>query len=210
MGSPLVLLLVGLSYIVLFGVISLLKREGLSLRFALEAIMVTALVSILTASFGGQTHPVLFLIVLYVVTMRVRLLVDLGNIFARRRRFDWADRLYALALRLWPDISSRFIVQVNQGTLLLQRDRLDEAISLFMEVLSHADQGYLGVKYEAAAYYNLAVAYQRKHMEAGAVQAFNKVIDTWPGSEFAQRAARALEKHRRQIRAVDTGEEESV
>lgn len=196
MSLPVILLLVGLSYIVLFGGISLLKREGLSLRFAIESIIFTLLISGLTALTGWQTHLVLFLFLLYLVTMRSRILVDLGNGFAQRRHFEQADRLYGLALRLWPDTACRLIVQVNQGTSLLQRDRLDEAISLFQEILPQAEQGYLGVKYEAAAHYNLAVAYQRKGMEAAAVQAFNKVIDTWPGSEFARRAARALERHR--------------
>lgn len=197
LSSPLILLLVGFSYIVLFGAISLLKREGLSKRFAFEALIITLIVGGLTALAGVQTHPVLFLILLYLLTMRVRLLVDLGNIFARRGQFELADKLYKLADRLWPDATNRLILKVNQGTSFLQQKKLDEAITIFNDILEQAEQGYLGVKYEAATHYNLGVAYLRKHMDARAAIAFNAVIDTWPVSEFARRAEVALEKHRR-------------
>lgn len=197
LSLSIILLLVGFSYIVLFGAISLLKREGLSRRFAFEALIITLLVSGLTTLTGIQPHPVLFLILLYLLTMRVRLLVDLGNIFARRGQFESADKLYNLAASLWPDTTNRLILQVNQGTSLLQQKKLDEAIAIFDDVLEQTEQGYLGVKYEAAAHYNLGVAYLRKNMDARASIAFNAVIDTWPASEYARRAEVALEKHRR-------------
>lgn len=197
LSLPIILLLVGFSYTVLFGAVSLLKREGLSRRFAFEALIITLLVSGLTTLTGVQPHPVLFLILLYLLTMRVRLLVDLGNIFARRGQFELADNLYNLAASLWPDATNRLILQVNQGTSLLQQKKLDEAITILNEVLEQAGQGYLGVKYEAAAHYNLGVAYLRKNMDARASIAFNAVIDTWPVSEYARRAEVALEKHRR-------------
>jgi len=197
LSSPIILMLVGFSYIVLFGAVSLLKREGLSRRFALEALVITLVVSGLTALAGIQTHPVLFLILLYLLTMRVRLLVDLGNIFARRGQFETADRLYHLAANLWPDTTNRLILHVNQGTSLLQQMKLDEAIAVFDNILEQAGHGYLGVKYEAATHYNLGVAYLRKNMDARASIAFNAVIDTWPASEYARRAEVALEKHRR-------------
>lgn len=197
LSLPIILLLVGFSYIVLFGAVSLLRREGLSRRFAFEALIITLIVSGLTTLTGIQPHPVLFLILLYLLTMRVRLLVDLGNIFARRGQFEFADKLYNLAVSLWPDATNRLILRVNQGTSLLQQKKLDEAITIFNEVLEQAGQGYLGVKYEAAAHYNLGVAYLRKNMDARASIAFNDAIDTWPASEYARRAEVALEKHRR-------------
>jgi tetratricopeptide (TPR) repeat protein len=197
LSLSIILLLVGFSYIILFGAVSLLRREGLSRRFAFEALIITLLVSGLTTLTGIQPHPVLFLILLYLLTMRVRLLVDLGNIFARRGQFEFADKLYNLAASLWPDATNSLILRVNQGTSLLQQKKLDEAIAIFNEVLEQAAQGYLGVKYEAAAHYNLGVAYLRKNMDARASIAFNAVIDTWPASEYARRAEVALEKHRR-------------
>jgi tetratricopeptide (TPR) repeat protein len=197
MSLPIILLLEGFSFIVLFGAVSLLKREGLSRRFAIEGGIFTLLVSALTALTGIQAHPVIFLVLIYLLTMRVRILVDLGNILATRGQFGQADKLYQLAERLWPDDTNRLILQVNQGTSLLQQKKLDEAIAIFNEVLTQAEHGYLGVKYEAATHYNLGVAYLRKNMDAKASIAFNEVIDIWPASLYARRAEIALEKHRR-------------
>lgn len=197
MSLPIILLIEGFSFIVLFGVISLLKREGLSSRFAVEGGIFTLVVSGLTALTGIQTHPVLFLVLIYLLTIRVRILVDAGNIFAKRGQFEQADRLYRLAAKLWPDATNDLIIQVNQGASLLQQKKLDEAIAIFTTVLQQAEQGYLGVKYEAATHYNLGVAYLRKNMDARASIAFNAAIDTWPASEYARRAEVALEKHRR-------------
>lgn len=197
LSLPVILLLEGFSYIVLFGAVSLLKREGLSRRFAFEALIFTLVVSGLTALAGIRTHPVLFLVLIYLLTMRVRILVDLSNIFARRGQFELADKLYNLADKLWPDATNHLILKVNQGTSLLQQKKLDEAIAMFSEVLEHADHGYLGVKYEAATHYNMGVAYLRKNMDARASIAFNAVVDTWPASEYARRAEVALEKNRR-------------
>jgi tetratricopeptide (TPR) repeat protein len=197
MSLPVILLLEGFSYVVLFGAVSLLKREGLSRRFAFEAIIFTVLVSGITTLTGIQMHPVLFLILIYLLTMRVRLLVDLGNIFARRNQFKLADQLYELAESLWPDSTNRLILKVNQGTSLLQQKKLDEAIAVFTDVLDQAAKGSLGIKYEAATHYNMGVAYLRKNMDARAAIAFNAVVDTWPASEYARRAEVALEKNRR-------------
>ena len=113
MSLPIILLLEGFSFVVLFGVVSLLKREGLSKRFAVEGGMFTIIVSGLTALTGIQTHPVLFLILIYLLTMRVRILVDLGNIFARRGQFELADKLYQLADKLWPDATNNLILKVK-------------------------------------------------------------------------------------------------
>jgi len=197
MSLPIILLIEGFSYIVLFGAVSLLKREGLSRRFAIEAMIFTLIVSGLTALTGIQTHPVLFLVLIYLLTMRVRILVDLGTIFAKRAQFEQAEKLYNLASSLWPDATNGLILKVNQGTSLLQQKKLDEAITIFNDVLKQAEQGYLGVKYEAATHYNLGVAYLRKNMDARASIAFNAAVDTWPASEYARRAEVAIQKQRR-------------
>jgi tetratricopeptide (TPR) repeat protein len=193
---PLILLLEGLLYTFLFGGLSLLRRERLSNQFAIEAVALTAMISGLTALTHFPTNPILFLCVVYLVTMRVRLLVDVGNAFAQRGRLARADQLYALALSLWPDQTGRLIVQINQGVSRLQQGALDEAQAIFKDVLQKADQGYLGIKYEAAARYNLGVTYRRKKMDAQAVVEFNAVLDTWPASEYARRARAALEQGR--------------
>ncbi|MEW5870695.1 MAG: tetratricopeptide repeat protein [Chloroflexota bacterium] len=197
MNPPVILLIEGFAFIVLFGLISLLRREGLSMRFAIETVILTLAASGFCALTGYSFHPVLFLVLIYLITMRVRLLVDLGNIFAQRTRFAQAEGLYRLALRAWPDPSSRLIVQVNQSTACLQQNKLDEATSKLTEILQQAGQGYLGIKYEAAAHYNLGVAYLRQNMDARATAEFNAAIDTFPASEYARRAETALERQRR-------------
>ncbi len=207
MSLPIILLIEGFSYIVLFGAVSLLKREGLSRRFAIEAMIFTLIVSGLTALTGIQTHPVLFLVLIYLLTMRVRILVDLGTIFAKRAQFEQAEKLYNLASSLWPDATNGLILKVNQGTSLLQQKKLDEAITIFNDVLKQAEQGYLGVKYEAATHYNLGVAYLRKNMDARASIAFNAAVDTWPASEYARRAEVALQKQRRKNNPSTSKEE---
>jgi TolA-binding protein len=86
------------------------------------------------------------------------------------------------------------IIDVNRAIMLLQENVLDEAIQLFTEILNQTEKGYLGVKYEAAAHFNLGVAYLRYGSPAKATIEFNSVIDTWPGSLYAQRAQQALDR----------------
>jgi tetratricopeptide (TPR) repeat protein len=195
-SQPAIILFVGLLYILVFGGVSLLRREGLSVRFAVEAILITGAAVVLAALNLLQIHPALFLVFLYLATMRVRLLVDLGNFFAMRGQFNQARGWYGLAGRLWPDPTARLIVQVNAATLRLQQGEPEEAIGLLKEVLGQASAGHLGVKYEAAAHYNLGVAYRRKGMDSQATREFNAAIDAWPASEYARRAMAALEQAR--------------
>jgi len=190
-----ILVIVGFAYIIIFGGMALLRREGLSLRFALESILITAIVAGLSL-LGINIHPVIFLFILYLLTMRVRLLVELGTMLARRGSFAASERVYALALRLWPDQTSRLIAETNHGTSLLQQGKLDEALSMLKNVLAQKSAGFLGRKYEAAAYYNLGVVYLRKNMDGPATEAFNLAIDALPASVYARGAARALEKQR--------------
>ncbi len=196
MDSPLFLFLVGFLYIVVFGGLSLMRKEGLSIRFAAESVAFTVLVSLVSWLTGAWVHPAIFLLVLYIVTMRVRLLVDIGNTFARRRSFTTAERIYALAEKLWPDASNLAIVNVNKGTLRLQQGALDESIAILKNILQQSNLGVLGIKFESAAHYNLGVAYHRKGLEAQSVAEFNTVLDIWPSSEYARAADHALARHR--------------
>jgi tetratricopeptide (TPR) repeat protein len=192
--------LIGLLYIVAFGGLSLFRREGLSIRFAVEALIVTAIAEFLVVVLSIQIHPVLFLLLLYIITLRVRILVDLANIFARRDTYALAERIYNFAARLWPDTTNDLIIKVNHATLLLQKNQLDESISMFKDVLNQADKGYLGVKYESAAHFNLGVAYLRKGNDSMAIIEFNTTIDTWPTSLYSHRAEQALEQQRKKTR----------
>jgi hypothetical protein len=107
--------LIGLLYIVVFGVMALLRREGLSIRFAVEAVVLTAIVLILVWLTRIQMHPVLFLLLLYVVTLRVRILVDLANVFARRGNYVQAERIYNFASHVGPDQTNDLIIKVNHA-----------------------------------------------------------------------------------------------
>jgi tetratricopeptide (TPR) repeat protein len=203
---PTLLLLVGFLYALLVGLLAFLRREGLSAQFAIESIAITVIFSGLAALTGIVVHPVLFLVILYIVTMRVRLLVDLGNSFARRSNFDTAEKIYAFISRLWPDRAGRLIVEINQGTLCLQKGAIDDAIRVFKSILENASQDRLGAKYEAAAHYNLGQAYRRKDMEAQAIVEFNAVLDTWPASEYARRASSILAHSSHKINPTDSEE----
>jgi tetratricopeptide (TPR) repeat protein len=196
MAPPLLLALTGLLYILLLGGLSFLRREGLSARFAIEAVAITAGVIALSAVAGVWANPAILVALLYLVTMRVRLLIDVGNLLARRGDRQHADAVYRLALRLWPDEAGRLLVRLNQGVLALHNGRPDEAIATFEQVLSAADSGFLGPKHQSACYYNLGVAYLRKGLDAQATLAFNAVLDTWPASEYARYATIALERRK--------------
>jgi hypothetical protein len=63
-------------------------------------------------------------------------------------------------------------------------------------VLEEAKGGGLGLKYQAASYYNLGLAYQRQGKEAAAVRQFNEAIGVFPNSIYARAAERALEQRR--------------
>ncbi len=188
--------LIGLIYIVVFGGMSLLRREGLSIRFAVESVCITAIAAILVYLTPIQIHPVWFLLLLYLITQRVRMLVDLAYIFARRGNYDFAEKIYNLAAHLWPDQTNELIIKVNHATLLLQKKQFIDAIDMLSSVLDQSNKGYLGIKYEAAAHFNLGVAYLRNNENSKAMGEFNSAIDTWPGSIYAQAAQKAIERQR--------------
>ncbi len=190
--TPFSLFLIGLLYIIVIGAMSLLRREGLSVRFAVESLVLIALVGGLAFLTGIVLHPVIFLILLYLITMRVRLLVDLANSFAIRGNFPVAERIYNLAERSGADPASRVNLAINRGVARLQQGKLDEAIGMFLEILKTNGKPSLGIKHEAACYYNLGVAYERKGQKDDASRSFKLVLDVWPVSEYARRASVAL------------------
>jgi tetratricopeptide (TPR) repeat protein len=193
----LLLLLVACLFVLVFGGLGWLRREGLSIQFALEAAGLTALLVGGSWLLGVPLSPFLFLILLYVVTMRSRLVVDLANLFATRERYDIAQRLYHLGLAWWPDAPSRFIVLVNQGAAYLRSGQLDAAIDTLQAVLNSKYRPQLGLKYEAACHYNLGYAYERKGDEGQAVREYNEAIEAMPGSVYGQAAEAALKRRGR-------------
>ena len=192
MPAYLLILLIGLLYMLGFGALSLGRRQGLSFRFAIEGLVVTALGTTL-AYFSLPLHPLLFLVLIYIVTMRVRLLVDLGNWFASRKQFRRAGQLHSLALCLKPDTVSREIALINLGVSQLGLQDPQAAYHTLSEALPGGEER-TGAQYVAAGYYNLGLACRRTGREAEAVRRFNQAIDTLPNSLYARAAERALQE----------------
>ena len=193
MHPSLLLSLIGLLYLLGFGALSIGRRQGLSLRFAIEGLIVTAAGAALAFA-ALPVHPLLFLVVLYLITMRVRLLVDLGNWFSARGRHQRALALYRLALGLWPDTASRQIVLINRGVVQLRMQEPEEAYRTLKEALAN-EQVRPGARYLAAGYYNLGLACRRTGREPEAVRHLNEAIDSLPNSIYARAAERALKEH---------------
>jgi tetratricopeptide (TPR) repeat protein len=192
----LVLLLVGCLYALVFGFLGYTRREGLSTQFLLEVVVLTLVLTGVSWLLHNPLNPVLFLAILYVVTMRSRLAVDLANILARRERYDLAFRLYRLALAWWPDAASKLIVQTNLGAAQLYGGQVDTAIDTLSAVMEAEKRPRLGIKYEAACHYNLGFAYEKKGEKAEAMRQYNEALDALPGSVYAQAAQKGINRLR--------------
>jgi len=193
----LLLLLIACLYALVFGLLGWVRREGLSIQFALEVLGLTVLLVGGSWLLGMPLNPFLFLAFLYLVTMRSRLVVDLANLLATRERYDAALRLYDLGLAWWPDPTSRLIVLVNRGAAQLRSGQLDAAIQTLEGVLADDQRSQLGLKYEAACHYNLGYAHEQKGEEGQAVSHYNEAIEVMPGSVYAQAAEVALKRRRK-------------
>ena len=194
MSSSYLVPLAGLLYTAVFTAMAALRREGASLAFVAQSLLITAVFSAVNALAGGRLQPLPFLLALYLLTMRVRIVLDLGSTLASRGRIAAAERIYDVALRLLPNASERCIVAVNRGVCRLQAGDAAGAASLISAVIGSADYRGLGVKYQSAAHYNLGVAYQRQGKAAEAAAELQRVIEIWPVSEYARRAAASLKK----------------
>ncbi len=193
MHPSLLILLVGLLYILGFGTLSFMRRQGLSTRFAVEALIITALFAALSYAAAALANPILFLIILYLVTMRVRLLVDLGNWLTSKGRYEQAFALYRFALRLGPDIVSRQIALINRGVTQLRMQEPEAAYITLKEALAD-EKMRPGAKYLSAGYYNLGLACRRTGREPEAIHHFNEAIDALPTSIYAHGARQALKE----------------
>jgi tetratricopeptide (TPR) repeat protein len=187
----LLILLVGFLYILGFNGLSYLRHQGLSGRFILEGLLLTGAGAALALVVPLQ--PLLFLLLLYLITMRVRILIDLGNSVAGRGQPERALRFYDLALRLGADSFSRCVAQINRAAALIQTGKPEEAYQILRPIITDPE-ARLGAKYQAAACYNLGLACRRTGREAEAIQRFNEAIDALPGSVYAYGARQALKK----------------
>lgn len=192
--------IIGILFILLFGGLSFIRREGVSAQFAWEVLGISAVLMGFVWLTGIPLNPVLVLIIIYLLSMRVRILVDLANMLSGRGRQKNAIQLLQFSLRLYPDRSSRLVALVNMGIVQLRRQNPASAQELFEMALQEADQGGLGIKYEAACRYNYGVALMRQGQEGAAVREFNEVTVIYPNSPFSQAAQAALQKRREQRR----------
>jgi tetratricopeptide (TPR) repeat protein len=190
MTPSFLIFLVGLLYVVIFWTLSLLRRERLSNQFAYEGLVLTGIVYA-AVQWGGMTfHPIYFLIVIYLITMRIRLLVELGNLLSKAGHQHQALALYRLAMHLFSDRSSRLIASINMGAAYLSLARIERAIEVLESAKAHVSN-QLGPKHAAGCCYNLGMAYRRAGRHADALRQFAEVGDAYPMSLYAKMAERA-------------------
>ncbi len=191
MTHELLLLLVGLAYALIFRLLALIRREDFSFQFVIEAVVLTFVGAGL--SFLGllRIDPILFALLLYLFTMRSRLLVDLANLFARSGRFRASEWAYGLASRLGPDAPGRRVIAMNRGAALLLEGRVEEAIASLEEVLASPR---LSPKQAAATHYNLGVAYRSQGDTPRSTRHLKAAIEALPGSVYARHAQALLKK----------------
>ncbi len=192
MNLVLILLAVGFCYVAIFGGLAWLRREGLSLQFALEGLGITAAFALLGLSGTLVPHPILLLVILYLLTMRVRLLVDLARVLRNTLPPARLLGFYEAALRLWPDASGYVIAQIDRGATLLRAGRPQEAAEALESALVRRPTRHFNPRYEAACHYNLGLAYQRLGKKDLAIVHFNQVIEALPGTVYAHLAQRAM------------------
>ena len=189
-------LALGCLFILIFGGMGYLRREGLSVQFALEAVGTTCVLVGGSGLLGMPINPILLFVILYLITMRSRLIADVANLFAKRGNYRLAFRLYRLGQAWWPDDASRLVVQANLGAAPLHCGQVEDAIATFQNVLESEKRSSLGIKYEAACHYNLGYAYERSGRDAQAVAQYNEAIDVMPGSVYGKAAAAALRRRK--------------
>jgi tetratricopeptide (TPR) repeat protein len=190
MTPSFLIFMVGLLYVVIFWALSLLRRERLSNQFAYEGLSLTA-IAFAAVQWGGIAfHPIYFLILIYFITMRVRLLVELGNLISKSGRHSQALVIYRLALHLFTDRSSRLIALINMGAAYLSLARPDCAIEVLESAKAYTSK-QLGPKHEAGCCYNLGMAYRRAGRHVDALRQFAEIGDIYPMSAYARLAEKA-------------------
>jgi tetratricopeptide (TPR) repeat protein len=190
--SWLAILLVGALYLAGFTGLSVLRRQRPSLRFLVEGGILTG-AAVALCLLVAPPHPILFLVVLYLATMRVRLLVDLANLLAGRRRFRAAMGTLDFALRLAPDPASRQVALINRGVTQLRMGEPQAAYFTLQGVLLK-ESLTPAARYQAAGFYNLGVACERTGRPLEAEQCYRKAIEALPGSIYALGADKALKR----------------
>ncbi len=204
--SQLMVPFVGLLYTLSFGLLPLLRREGLSRRFLVESLCLTAAAGALVLLGGVPLHPIAFLVILYLFTMRIRILADLASGMARRGKMKGARRLFGLTRKLGPDPVGVMILELNEAACFLKEGDPERAVSILRGIIEKAPASGLGVKHLSACHFNMGIAYWRMKMIPEAGTSFEAVMDIWPASVIARRAESALTKLRQSIEGAKDSE----
>ena len=196
MDLPLILLLEGVLFIVVFQGMSLLRQEGFSNQSALEVLALTVLFAGAAWLTGLQVHPVLMLV---------------GDLPGRHAHADpgglWQPAGAPAALP-----PGRKAVRLGLPPVAGCRGEGDRAAEpgdqpavpgqisggrrSFHSILERAKTNRLGDKYRAAAHYNLGVAYRKQGNEPQARSEFTEVLELLPISEYGRLAHTALESEK--------------
>jgi len=196
-------LLVGALFLAAFTGLAVLRRQKPSVRFLVEGGILTA-AAVALSLFSAPVHPILFLVILYLATMRVRLLVDLSNVLTGRQRFVAALAVQRFAVRLGPDPASRQIAGIARGVTQLRMGDPQSAYFTLKGVLLE-EQVRLAVRERAAGYYNLGVACERTSRPVEAERSFRQAIEALPGSIYALGAEKALQRAAARSSAAERG-----
>jgi tetratricopeptide (TPR) repeat protein len=188
---------IGLLYVLTFAGLARVRRERFSLQFMVESLCITYIVYAAVRWGGMSLDPVYFLVLLYFLTMRVRLLVEAGNLLSGWERYRHALGVYRLALRLFPDKTSRLIAIINMAATWLKLKMPEKAVDL-LEPERGAIRGRLGPKYVAGSLYNLGMAYRRCGRLDEALRAFREAADSFPLSKYAVLAGKAVEETKKE------------
>jgi tetratricopeptide (TPR) repeat protein len=202
MNPDLLILVLGFFYAVVFGLISILEREGISAQLMIEVFAITALTAGGGYLTGSRANSILFLIFLYLLTMRSRLLADIANLLSRRDRHLDAISMLQVALRMLPDKATRLIVYLQMGIAHLRHQDPESAQALFESVFKKAESGGLGIRNRTACHYYLGLSYQQQRKTTLAKQHFRYAIESLPTSPYGKAAALALEEYRQTKQAT--------
>jgi tetratricopeptide (TPR) repeat protein len=183
----------GLAIALVIALLSLIRHEGLPVQIGVELVVLSLLATAFSLSTGLPLQPVLLLIVLYLIVMRARLLVDLGNFFSGRGQFRLAETLYLLALQVWPDPFGRVGAMINLAVNHMRQRQWANAIDILTAVLETRPGGAPS-KLEAACRFNLGVAYERQGRPGMALQQYQAVTELLPNSLYARHASAAIKR----------------
>ncbi len=171
----------GLGYVAVFGLMFWLRREGFQLRFTIEGLVITLIGTVM--AFYGLIGPILFVIAIYLLTMRSRVLEDAGNLLSDNGHFREALLLFEFGEKAWPDPIGKFLLAIDKGVTLLRMGSTEKAIDTMEHALQSAPPE-VPAKHLAACHYNLGIAYRNKGEKEISRMHFLRVLDIDPDSLY--------------------------